>query len=132
MVFSLDDFPIGSYFYWVRTLNPQDSVAVYTKMKVDEHGEDGNIIVYHTTPKNNQVSMIFEKTKYEVLSNSFFIPEFLYNELHGLPNPPLNEKQKLQTIFLTGHTHQDQIVKMATMSFVEYDTLRKQNKVKYA
>lgn len=127
-MFSLADFPIGSYFYWIRTLNPQDSVAVYTRIQVKGHDSEGNLISNVENKRGHVWEQKFPKEKYLYPSNSFYIPESLYLQVHHPEVLNFNDpKIYLEKILLSGFTEQDRLIKMATLSFVEYDEMRKKH-----
>ena len=124
-MFSLADFPIGNYFYWIRTLHRED-ICVYTKLRVDDHDANENLINYIKNGRGETLACVYERSKYLYPSNSFYIPESLYLQIHSPEKQILSDdKTSLQKILLTGHSYQDELVRRATLSFVEYDQIKR-------
>lgn len=138
-MFSLQDFPVGSYFYWVRRLSPEHNVVVYSRFKITEHDKDGNLLS-DAAPENLSINgptqelidfkakhpegftIVHSRDKYlNYNSNSMIVPEVIFDIHHfpdQVPKTPLNELHKL---FGTGLGEVDKLVKEASISFEEWN-----------
>lgn len=118
-IFTLEDFDIGSILYWVFPVSPNDdkSSICYDKFEVVGSGHDSLMIQCLDSLRIENL----EQDEIETIRpNNIIIPEYIYNHIHNLPNPELTEKQKIQLLFLTGHTEMDLVVKKATESSSDY------------
>lgn len=136
---SLQDFPVGSYFYWIRRLNPKEEVVVYSRFKITEHDTDGNLLS-DAAPENHMLggssleviefkakhpdgfTIVHSKDKYlNYNPHNMIVPEILFDIHHfpeKLPNTPFAELQK---IFGSGLGDIDELIKAAKIYFEEWN-----------
>lgn len=144
-MFSLQDFPVGSYLYWIRRVSFKETQVVFTRYQITEHDEDGNllsdvesdheVIWGGDTPEITRVrkskapsgfTIIHPKELYLNFNpHNMIIPEVLFNIYHHperLPQTPLGELQKLLG---SGLGDIDELIKAATISFEEWNKDKK-------
>lgn len=126
-MFQLEDFPLGSHFYWIRELK-NISTWVYTKISVDDHDPEGNLIQHFINKKGNTILIQWEKQHYLNCLNtkSFFIPESLFFQIkQEKTREPMTSKHKLEELLLSGNSILDEIVRQTNFSFHEIEKFLK-------
>lgn len=127
-MFTSDDFPLGSSFYWVRecsfnTKRGRLQIVVFTKMQVDEISEKGDLIHYYFKPNGEGVGCVYEQKKYLQPSKSMIIPGYLFEAMKNFSENKTHELSPTQEITKilksTGNFEVDQMIHRCRYSFKE-------------
>lgn len=142
-MFSLKDFPIGSYLYWIRRVSYNNiTQAVYTRYQVTGHGDNGdlysdvypeNLDVQLTQPGKQLLkkdsggfTIIHSKDKYLYANGSdILVPELVYNIFHNPEVEPKTPMESLQKLLGLGLGVTDNLIKEATLSFEKWNEDKK-------
>jgi hypothetical protein len=139
-MFSLQDFPIGSYLYWIRRVsyNQLDQV-VYTRYQVTEYNENGDLLtdiypenldtqlteagMQRIKKNSGGFTIVHSKDKYLYPnSRDIIVPEMAFHMIHApelVPEGcPLTELQKILGL---GLAEADELIKQATISFEKWN-----------
>lgn len=126
-MFNSSDFPLGSYFYWVRecyfnTKKGRIKIVVFTKMTVDEISDQG-LIYYWYNPKGEPVGCVYEHEKYLKPSSSMIIPGYLFEAMKNIESScmySLSPTQEITKILKsTGNFAVDKMIHRCKYSFKE-------------
>lgn len=123
-IFTIDDFPSGSYFYWVfspyQKYQGTPSDFCYGKFKVVGRSNDFLLAVDISTQTNCIENISKEAIENYTYPKRIIVPEFIYQSLHNQPLNNLTEVQKIQNILLTGYTQIDEAVRQAKFTLDEF------------
>lgn len=134
-MFNIQDFPIGSYFYWVRecgfkTKKGRIKLVVFTKMQVHEINDKG--LIYYYNNKGTPIGCLYEHEKYLKLSTSMIIPGYLFEAMKNIESSgqfDLTATQEITKILKsTGNFSVDQMIFRCKYSFKEVNDKINPNK----
>ncbi len=120
-MFSKEDYLLGNYVYKVSlerfaNINPNEKIPVYTRHKIKEIKENGDLVIIIGISKK-QIDATITKKQIENSSREegFFVPEFYYKAVRQSKfqeKKPLNEVQEISKVLKsTGNLELDALIR---------------------